>query len=277
MSYDSLTASLESSRPIELYEFSYQGGNFYFTSADRNISFDGREYVAHQLSHTPISENNEIGKSPVTITALQDFVISELFNFAPPDSVVGLAIRKMQFADGLTAPGIWTGRVISVSWPGDKSQLKCESILSSLKQTGLRRNFSKNCPHVLYEQGDGKCNVDRNDHKFESTVVSIVGLQIKSTTFASQDDTYFAGGYVEWESTPGFFVRRGIKSHVGDTIEVTHPMRGLAPPMTINVYPGCDHTFNGDNGCVPKFANPENYGGFPHFVNKNAFGNSSVF
>ena len=278
MTFDTQKASIEGSRPVELYEFSYQGGTFRYTSANQDVSFGGNTYFCVEgLTRTPIEESDEIGKAAMTITCPEDFFISELFNFAPPDDVVGFALREMQYGQTDKAPGIWLGRVLNASWPPNVAQLRCESLLSSIKQSGLRRAWGRNCPYVLYEPNT--CKKDRDEMAVTIVIEENNGLVLKSGDFAAHLDTFFSLGYIEWQPTPGYKVRRGIKEHTGDTITITHPIRALEAGASLIAYPGCDHTYTGVNGCIPKFDNGPNYGGFPHQIGdkKNPFQGPSVF
>lgn len=277
MTFDVQKASIEGSRPVELYEFSYQGITLRYTSADQNVSFGGNTYIAVPgLTRTGIDESDEIGKAAMTITCPEDFEVSELFNFAPPDDVVGFALREMQYGQTDKAPGIWLGRVLGASWPPNRAQLRCESLLSSVKQAGLRRPWGRNCPYILYGP---QCKEDRDDNQFSITIQENNGLTLKSADFALQLDTFFSLGYIEWLQTPSYKVRRGIKEHIGNQITITHPIRNLEVGAVLTAYPGCDHTYTGVNGCIPKFDNGDNYGGFPHQLGnrKNPFQGPSVF
>lgn len=275
MSFEEYEVSVQSSRPIELYDFSYQGGHLRYTSADRNIEFEGNTWLAAPLERSKIEDTGEIAKAAMTIDGPDVFEVAELFSVAPPDDVVGFALRRLQFDDPSgQAPAIWLGRVLTASWPPNRSQLRCESLLSSLKQVGLRRVYGKNCPHILY---GSRCKVSMVAFEVNATVTSQIGRSIVSSAFDAAVDGYFAGGMLVWQKSPGYYVRRGIKSHVGDTVQITHPMPGLTGGVVIQAYPGCDHTFDGAGGCGPRYDNQDNYGGFPFSKQKNPFGQASVF
>lgn len=270
MAFDDYELSVESGNAAELYEFSYQGGTFRYTSADNPITFDSHIYQVVAIQHTPPKEVADIAKASLTVTAPPDLEVSELFRAAPPDDVVGLVIRRLQIDDG-TAEAFWLGRVLSVRWPPDQSELRCESIYTSMRMPGLRRIYSKNCPHVLY---GARCRAAEADFIETITVSAVAGRTITSPDFATFEDGYFSGGKIRWESTPGFYVRRGIKIHDGDTITVTHPIPGLEPGVVLSALPGCNHSML---HCAEKFDNLLNYGGFPYMTERNPFGANSVF
>jgi uncharacterized phage protein (TIGR02218 family) len=270
MPFSDYELSVEDSQPAELYEFSYQGGTLRFTSADRDIEFASNNYRAIAIDHSPVTETSDIAKASITITAPPDFEVAQLFEVAPPDDVVGLVIRRLQIVSGDTE-AIWLGRILSARWPKSQSELRGESIYTQMNQLGLRRIYSKNCPHVLYST---RCGASQSAFEVDTSIDTQVGRVITSSTFGTFPDGYFAGGKIIWESTPGYTQKRGIKLHVGDDIVVTHPFPEIPNGAAITIAPGCDHTLN---HCGPKFANEPNYGGMPGMKLKNPFGQSSVF
>src|ERR1041384_319859 len=175
MAFDDYEMSVESSNAAELYEFSYQGGTLRYTSADHPITFDSHIYPPVAIQHTPVKEVADIAKASLTITAPPDFPVAELFRVAPPDDVVGLVVRRLQIDDG-TAEAFWLGRVLSSRWPPDQCELRCESIYTSMRMPGLRRIYSKNCPHVLYGL---KCAVVEASFQQSITVSGVSGRTIK--------------------------------------------------------------------------------------------------
>jgi uncharacterized phage protein (TIGR02218 family) len=264
MAFNDYETSVESSVPVELFEFSYQGGTIRATSADRNITYLSHIYQGLALQRSPIKETVDIAKATLNITAPADFSVAELFNPAPPDDVVGLVVRRLQYTDN-SAEAFWFGRVMSAGWQKGYSQLRCESIFTSMKQLGLRRIYSKNCPHVLY---GARCRASEATFQQAISVEGVAGRSIQSAGFDAFDDGWFSGGKIVWESSPGYYVRRGIKIHTGDEVFVTHPIPGLTPGTVITVLPGCNHTIA---HCGPKFSNNLNYGGMPYMDGQNAF------
>lgn len=270
MSFDTFESA--GGRPIEFYEFSYQGRTLRYTSADRDITIDAVTYVATTISRSTFIDTNDIAKATLTLTCEPHFEVSELFNTEPPDDVVGLVLKRFQNDDpAQEVKAIWLGRVVNCAWPTNQSTLRCESIYTALKQPGLRRPYSKNCTYVVY--GD-ECQLDIGAFTTVNAIDSQTGNVINGSIFATQPDGFWAGGRIYWEQTPGFIVKRGIKNHVGSQIEITHTMPGLPPGATVSIVPGCDHTYF---TCGNKFSNTDNYGGQPNMQQKNPFGSANVF
>lgn len=259
-------------RPVEFYEFTYQGITLRYTSADRDITVGAVTYTATVISRSNFTDTNDIAKATLTLTCQPHFAVSELFNAEPPDDVVGLVLKRYQNDDpDQEIKAIWLGRVVNCAWPTNQSTLRCESIYTSLKVPGLRRPYSKNCTYVVY--GD-ECQLSILAFTTTHTIDSQVGNLVNGSIFATQPDGWWAGGRIYWESSPGFIVKRGIKNHVGSQIEITHTMPGLNPGATVTIVPGCDHTFA---TCGAKFSNSINFGGAPNMQEKNPFGSANVF
>jgi hypothetical protein len=72
----------------------------------------------------------------------------------------------------------------------------------------------------------------------------------------------------------GIVERRGIKSHVGDTVILLGSTFGLLPGQSLNFFPGCRRT---RQVCNDKFNNILNFGGFPDTPGKSPFSGDPVF
>jgi len=269
--FETYEESRESSQPVELYVFTVNGGFLRYTSDAEDVDIASTIFTATALERSEIEEVADIAKNQLTLTAPTTFAVSELFAEAPPDEVVGLTVYRTQRGDPSDTQTIWKGRVLNVSWQKDHSEITCEGIFTSLKRPGLRRLYGRNCPHVLY---GAECRADPLTFRQTAVLDSVDGINITSADFAAFADNHFAGGKIEWIDTDGNTRRRGIKTHVGNAITVTHPISALSNGNSVFVYPGCDHTIE---TCLAKFANEINYGGFVTMGGKNPFGSSSVF
>lgn len=275
MSFGSYEDSDEDGRPVELYEFYYLGQVSRWTSWDRDITVSLLTYTSAILSRSEISEaGGNLSNQNLTITCEPNFPIAELFSVSPPSDVVNLVIKRVQQNDLTDPQVIYPGRVLNVSWSGDSCKITCQSIFTRMKQLGLRRVYGKMCPHLLYRQGDGECNVVESSFVETILIGGADGITVQAAGFALHPDNYYTGGKIVVETSPGVFEKRGIRTHVGDTITMTHMIPGLEGLTNVDVYPGCDHT---RATCISKFNNEPNYGGFPFVPVKNPYGNNSVF
>lgn len=275
MSFLSYEQSQASSQPVEVYEFTYQGVTQYFTSADHPVTVGPITYAPLQLARTAFVESGEIGKNNITITAPDNWTISELFAAGPPDDIVTLVIKRLQFQalDVGDVSIVWIGRILTVDWPPLRSELTCESVFTSLRQSGARRVYTTNCPYALYGI---ECTVDITLFSSTITIDNQSGNILNSAGWDSlgQPNGWWAGGKVIWEYAPGFFAKRGIKNQTGSAAEITYTFPNFPNGTLVTVAPGCDHSFA---TCIAKFGNGLNFGGWPFMTELNPWGSSSIF
>ena len=273
MPFGDFEESVESGAPVELYLFSYSGGTFRYTSADADIDFQSATYTQTALSRSQVDDSSDVLKSSMNITVPEDFAVARLFEVAPPSDVVTVTIYRMHTTNPGDYATIWIGRVLNAVWSVGSSVISCESVFTRMKTPGLRRIFSRNCPHLLYGPA---CRAQET--LFQEVAVlnglESAGFDVTSPSFSAHPDGYFAGGKLSFEASPGVVERRGIRDHVGDTVTMTHPIASLLATSVVTVAPGCART---RDVCVATFNNVVNFGGFPFIPPRNPFGGGSVF
>lgn len=278
MTFTAQETSIQAGQPAELYLFYVGTRKYYYTSAPADVVVGINTYVSTHLERSEIEDSGEVPKSTVNLEAVRDFEIADLFRVAPPSEVVLLEIYRQHLSDGGSPENklLWTGRVLSCEWTtGSTCNLTCESLYSALLRRGLRRLYQRQCPHVLYGSACGVSNGPwRTQINLAAPGSTVSGITISDPGIDALADGHFAGGYLEYFTSTGLIERRGIKTHVGPAITVTHPIPSLEVPATIFLYAGCDHSLT---TCNTKFGNALNYGGFPFIPKINPFGGSNVF
>lgn len=273
MSYDSVETSAQGGSPVELYEFEVNGVTYRYTSGRESYNWNTKDYEPVVMERGELSDTGELPKNDLEIHVPRDFPVAEFFRVSPPTNVVTARLIEVHRSDGVQEGIVkWVGRILSVNWQGVEAVLYCENDYTSLKRPGLRRSYSRQCPHVLY--GAVGCRLNADDFAETATLTAVSGTELQATEFDAQPDGFFDGGYVEWERSPGIFDRRAIRSHVGAVITVTHSFSDLPVGAVVKAFPGCDHTFA---TCQSKFANTDNFGGFPNIPKQNPFGQNNVF
>ena len=270
MTYATSEASVQSGRPVELYEFLDGTTTYRYTSADGDVVYGGDTYAAVPIARGAVEATSETARLALEITCARSVGVLALFALLPPDDIVAVTVRRLHAGDG-EAITLWMGRVLNVTLNNVSAEIHCESVYTSLKRVGLRRLYQKGCPHVVYGPG---CGLDRNAFKSTKTVSTVSGTSITLAAMGAFVDGYFAGGYLEWESSGGYFERRAIRSQVGGVVTIGFPLPGLAAAASVNLYPGCDHSLA---TCTGKFANRLNYGGMPYFPSKNPFDGTIIY
>lgn len=270
MSFDGHETSIQDGSPFELFTFRVYQQNYRYTNAATDQLIDALAYEAWPIERTEIKSTSEMEKQNITLEVPTDFPILRLYDTAPPSDVITLTVGSVHRGDDDIAT-FWNGRVLNASRDGNRGHLYCENIYSSMKRSGLRRQYGRLCPHILYGSA---CRAQDTLFRISCPVDSYVGLEVHSAILASYQDERFAGGFIEWEPTPGRIERRGIKRHQGDTLVITHPIEGLVALANVWAYLGCKHTVA---DCTDTFDNLVNYGGWPYVPRQNPMGQSSVF
>lgn len=270
MTYDTRERSVDGGAPVELYQFARGTIVQRFTSADADFELDSETFTAAVLQRGQIETSAERARNALSITCPRDFPIAELFRVTPPTEVIMLTVMRVHRGD-TDAAVIWMGRVLNCEWSGSVARLNCEPVISSLRRVGLRRKYQRQCPHVLYMQGPGQCNVSRATHSTVATVTAVSGLVLSVDSLASKP---YAGGFVEWETPAGEIERRFISSFAGTDLTLSQAFQGITVGQEVTVSPGCDHTMA---TCQTVYANLPNYGGFPFIPSKNPFDGTPVY
>ena len=270
MTYAATETSVQSGRPVELYDFSFGATHYRYTSADGDISHGGNTYTAVPISRSAVEATSEVARLALNIACARSLGVLDLFSTVPPDDIVAVSVRRLHAGDG-EAITIWMGRVLNVAWKPASAEVHCESVYTSLKRVGLRRGYQKGCPYVVYRGG---CRISAASFVATKTVSAVSGTSLTISGMSGFADGYFSGGYIEWEKTAGYFERRSIRSQVGGSVVIGFPLPGLAASATVNIYPGCDHTLA---TCNSKFSNSLTYGGIPYFPSKNPFDGTIIY
>jgi uncharacterized phage protein (TIGR02218 family) len=270
MTYATVETSVQTGRPVELYEFLDGATAYRYTSADGDIVYGGNTYTAVPISRSAVEATSEVARLALNITCSRDLSILNLFSVMPPSEIIAVTVRRLHAGDG-NAITLWMGRILDVALNPASAEIHCESVYTSLKRVGLRRLYQKGCPHVLFED---ECALNRATFATSKTVSTVVGTAITLPSMGAFADGYFAGGYLEWESMTGYFERRTIRSQVGGVVTIGFTLPGLVATDTVTIYPGCDHTLA---TCIAKFANGLNYGGMPYWPSKNPFDGTIIY
>lgn len=301
--------SNEDGSPVLLYEFrrgklsQYRPGtesaNLYdreasfdyrYTSSDRDVTIlqpqrnaEGKiekkayEYKSTAISDEGISQTGESETDSFVIKMPSETEIVQLFRGTAPSDTVHLWVRRIH--DGDNDPVIvWVGTVqgVTVNQVG-LATVTCQQLTVSFNRDGLHLSWERGCPHALY---DHNCRADKAKFGVEGVISAVLGNLIEVDAAASQENSYFSGGFFEYALTDtegnltGVFERRPIQSHTGNRVELLGLADGLDVERPITLYPGC--TRNAKT-CKERFNNYLNFGGFPFMPGKTPYDGDSVF
>lgn len=279
-----------SGRPVLLYEF-FRVSNgttysWYYTNGDRNVFYNGVEWKKTNISDDGVRLSAEAASTDLVVTMpiTEPFCDQFRLNGTTPSDTVWLRVRRVHVGDIDGIDGdtptvladallVWQGTVNGINQTDNlTAKVRCSMVSASLRRSGLRYGYQKNCPHILYMSNT--CRMNKADFLIPATVTAIDGLTISAAEFDAQDDGWFNGGFIEYILPSGMMERRMIVSHVGADITITGLPVGMAVDDVISAYPGCDRTID---TCVAKFNNLANFGGFPHSPGRNPFDGNPVF
>jgi uncharacterized phage protein (TIGR02218 family) len=260
-----------SGRPVHFYDFSWGAKVWRYTSADRDITFEGETWLAVAISDDGVILG--AGGQPFKVTAPANLPLVALYRGQPPGEKIKLRARRWHWSDDETeVHTYWSGEIINVQRKNRAEALILGSV-ASLRRTGLRLCWERNCPHMLYDQD---CKADREQFKTETTITAMTGTTITVATAGNFPAEWFPGGYIMWQADPApAFDRRGIQRQVsGLTFELLGSTDRLEVGMPITMYLGCDLTAQ---SCRDKFNNLANHGGFAFMPGKSPFDGDPVF
>lgn len=282
MSYNDLEVSTQDGRSIALYLFQWGQTKWRYTNADRAVTVpelnDAGVLVDVTYEPRALKDNGmrqgSSSQNDFQVDGPWDLPVIRLFRGSPPSESVWLTVRRIHFDDALKeTPIYWKGTIWNVKRAGAaRGSLIGKPISASLKRTGLRLCWTRECPHFLYDKA---CRVDPEAFMLPAEVVSFTGNTINVTMPAFQDDGWFRGGFMSWTATAeGTLERRMIEDEILDAeagelkLTIIGLVDYLAVGDTIKLYPGCDRL---PETCDGKFKNIDNYGGFDKMPGASPF------
>ncbi|WP_119352945.1 phage BR0599 family protein [Azohydromonas sediminis] len=269
MTLDARERSTQDGSPVELYEFRRGNTAWRYTSAAQSQLHLGSEYMPLPMRRSSLERSAELGRSGLRVSMPRDAQVAAAFISAPPADVTLLTIYRRHRDDTETL-AVWIGRVLNAEWRGSEVELNCEPSYTSLQRTGLRRMYQRTCTHVLYGTD---CKVSAVAFRVSGSVSEVDGNDISVAAAASFSAGHFAGGYATWQS--GLVTeKRMITAHDAEWLTLSAAPAGLFVGAPVMLYPGCDHSLA---TCATKFANTDNFGGFPFIPTKNPFGSNPIY
>lgn len=270
MSYDTLNQSRYSARPVELYKFSKDDENWFYTSHDRDVEYNGNTYISTPLTRGIIENTPDSDKQSLTITMPETLNFLTNFLSGPPTSVITIVVYRGHYSDSEFITS-YIGKVVNVSFPSNQSaDIKCDSLLTALKRPSVRMKYSKNCPYDLYGQG---CNLNKEDFGVDATITVATALQYNSNKFLEKDSGFYTGGMLSY-TVGSVTIYRFIVEHTDNMVKLNLSIPGISNNDEVRVYPGCDRTLL---TCRAKFENEDNYGGQPFYPDKNPFTGDLIY
>lgn len=272
MSFSDFETSLQNGQPVRLYQFQRGPLRWGYTSADRDILHLSITFKSIEggIIDDGIRQTNDAQADTLNLTVPAKLDIAQMYRVIAPSQTVAVTIFDLHFGDAGYLV-VWVGQVAGVLFKDQyTAKIQCQTLAATLERTGLRKTWSRNCPHTLY---DDACKAPRSLYRVDGLIDRIDGVSIGFADAAAQPNGFYAGGYIEWTSQYGL-EQRGIESHQGDLLTIYGGASGLAIGQELAIYAGCDRTLN---TCHTRFNNVPNYGGAPYMPGKSPFDGTRVF
>lgn len=250
MTRDALESSRDKGAPVELYYFRHgsDASAFYaYSDIEQDVTYAGDTYNRLKIKRGSVVASGSLDKSRMLVVVPSSSEIAELFRVYPPGRVVTLVIRNGHATDpDGEFPVVWVGRVLQASRGNQENsdvELTCEPANTSMRRSGLRRNYQLSCPHVLYAVGEGLCNADRAAATVEAPLLS---KSNSSLTFApgwngAFSPLKFIGGIVSWTTTALTEQRTILRVGEDNRLHLTGPTPGLEVDDVVSIALGCNH------------------------------------
>lgn len=269
MSFNAYETSRADGRPFHLYTFSCGPTETWrFTNLTTPFNFAGLTYEPLPITHGEVVSSGNLDKTALEIRLPESGAIPDLFRDENPSAVVSLIIRQGHVADD-DFKVHWAGKVVGTSYEDDQMVLTGEPISTSLRRSGLTRDFQITCPLVLYGPD---CRANRAAATVQRAVVAVDGpvLTFAPDWAAPEMKDHYVGGVAQWTTPAGRLVRRSIVRRDGDThIVLSSDSGNLAPGTNVSLTLGCNKT---QDTCRSVFSNILNYGGQPEIPLVNPVG-----
>jgi uncharacterized phage protein (TIGR02218 family) len=266
-SFSTLEASVESSRPIELYEFALGSEMYRYTSAEDTVTIGSDDYtpIAIARNHVEQGADQATRTLMITMPANNPFA-SQYVNVVPGEraSVNVYRYQRDESPSFATQVLLFKGLVQSVRFPedGTVAEIAVRSIESALNRNVPRFSYMGMCNHFLY---DASCGVNPSSYNHIGAVTLVSGNQV-TVTGAGASGFDFVGGYARPTGSNDF---RMVLAQSGDVLTLLLPFADSIVGSDLQVFAGCDHLVGGD--CALVFDNVINFGGFGFVPNRNVF------
>ena len=265
--YTDIELSTHDGSPVEAFKFTGSFDNYYYTSAETNVTINGQEYISALISrkavNTGTQEDSDLDlelELPMDLALVIDYA----FQVSPPD----LTVEILRYHEGTNPASdwviIWKGVVTSFSSSGHKVRLLVPSIFSITLSGEVPSIYYQNmCNHVLY---DAQCKLVKASYQQDTTITVVDSGTITVAADGFADSVLKAGEIINTTKNE----RRLIIDNISDVLTINFPFFNAEVGDNVSLFAGCDHAFT---TCRDTFSNTLNYGGFPYVPSDNPFEN----
>lgn len=271
MSFDAYENSVELGQPVRLYKFTLGAKNWYYTSADVDLTIDGTIWKAVPISDNGFKSSGDTTGGQIVINTVSSIGAISFFNGYAPGSRISMAVFEKHYADDEVYASYF-GEVIQVAYtePGQVS-ITCDTLGSTLEAEGLRLSWQKGCPYSLYDSLT--CRLNPTTLAVSGYVTAVNGFTLTVEGLEAAAVGRFGGGYIEWVHPSKGAESRSVSASNETTLTMFGSTDDIYPGMSFTAYPGCART---KDACI-SLGNYINYGGMPYLPSNSPFDGDPVF
>ena len=265
--YDTLESSVDSSRPIELYEIIKGTSTWRYTTSDDEITIGADTFEPAAISRDRIVQGSDQRNRNLLVTMPSSNPFASQYITVPPGERATVNVFRYQRDETPsfdTQVLLFKGQVQSVQFPNDghSATIAVRSIETALNRNIPRFTFMGTCQHVLYDDNCG-ANPTAFDHLGVATAISGSTVTVSGLSSSGID---FTGGYCRPTGTNDF---RMVLSQSGDDLTLLLPFAASPVGGNVQAFAGCDHILTSD--CALVFDRVRFFGGFAFVPSRNIF------
>jgi uncharacterized phage protein (TIGR02218 family) len=267
MSFLSAETSIFGAKPIELYKFKRGSTVWLLCTSRKPVVYNGETYQPEYIKRDNMRSTGALGRQALNVTISATNALAKSYLGGMPSQVTTLTIYRKHVGEAEVGQ-VWAGRVVSIEFSGDEASVRCEPISTALRRIGLRATYQVLCRHALYGP---QCRAVKVPYTGAVSSVSGQNVTVSIAGGLPANAKYFTGGTMRFGDDAWL-----ISDQNGIVMTLAQPPLGLKSGDSITLTAGCDHTAYGPNGCLEKFDNLDNFGGFPFMPKRNPFGNDPI-
>lgn len=244
--------------PVELYTFQRGQSVWRHTSSDTSQTFSGLTYTPAGIKRASIEQKQDTPGIQVDVTLPLALSVIQALMVATGEPMY-CSIQRVQPS---TTPIKQTllGKVISTKYADDVATCTIATAEYDFKKQIPAKLVARTCQWAVYEPG---CGANAADFAHDTTIDSIAGQTITLTSLADSTDDVYTNGMLRLDSGRILFI---VKQTGLDCIVWAELPPDCIAGASVTAYQGCDKQFS---TCETKFANAENFGGFPNLPTVN--------
>jgi uncharacterized phage protein (TIGR02218 family) len=268
-------------KPVELYVFQLGTDFLRYTDGRVALTVNGLAYQPAAIARSETTDSSEESQASVTITVPNALPVVAAMLSGPP-TYRQTAVTIFRYQAGATDKAVIArGQVSSVRYHGASVEVTVTLAAAALSQLVPRKSYLPTCNHVVYDEF---CQKIAADFTFGGVVASVLAqgavggsadgpsVTVTVATAPAEFGTagYFTAGYFRISGTnePRFIISHTVVSGVAHLVSMTALPATLIAGVVLDCTAGCDGSIG---TCTTKFANLDNFFGFPYLPTKNPF------